>query len=31
MDIVEPIVTITSRMKKADVPALEALADAVLA
>ena len=30
MDIVEPIVTITSRMKKADVPALEALADAVL-
>ena len=31
IDIVEPMVTIRSRMKKADIPALEALADAILA
>ena len=31
VEIVEPIVTIRSRMKAADIPALEALADAVLA
>ena len=29
--IVEPMVTIRSAMKEADLPALEALADAVLA
>lgn len=31
IDIVEPMVTIRSRMKRADIPALEALADAILA
>jgi flavorubredoxin len=31
VEIVEPMVTIRSRMKAADIPALEALADAVLA
>lgn len=31
IDIVEPAVTIRSRMKEADIPALEALADAILA
>ncbi|MBP3425280.1 MAG: FprA family A-type flavoprotein [Rikenellaceae bacterium] len=31
IEIVEPMVTIRSRMKRADIPALEALADAVLA
>lgn len=30
VEIVEPVVTIRSRMKQADVPALEALADALL-
>ena len=30
VEIVEPVVTIRSRMKKADIPALEALADALL-
>ena len=30
VEIVEPVVTIRSRMKRADIPALEALADAVL-
>ena len=30
IDIVEPMVTIRSRMKKADIPALEALAEAIL-
>ena len=30
VQIVEPVVTIRSRMKKADIPALEALADALL-
>ena len=31
VEIVEPMVTIKSRMKESDIPALEALADAVLA
>lgn len=31
VEIVEPLVTIRSRMKAADIPALEALADAILA
>ena len=31
MDIVEPMVTIRSRMKPTDIPQLEALADAILA
>ncbi len=31
VEIVEPVVTIRSRMKQADIPALEALADALLA
>ena len=31
IDIVEPMVTIRSRMKRTDIPALEALADAILA
>lgn len=31
VEIVEPMVTIMSRMKKADIPAMEALADALLA
>ena len=31
IDVVEPVVTIRSRLKAADVPALEALADAILA
>ncbi len=31
IDIVQPIVTIRSRMKQTDLPALEALADAILA
>ncbi len=31
IEVIEPIVTIRSRMKKADIPALEALADAILA
>ncbi len=31
IDIVEPMVTIRSRMKQADIPAMEALADALLA
>lgn len=31
IEIVEPLVTIRSRMKQADVPAMEALADAILA
>lgn len=31
IDVVEPMVTIRSRMKQADIPALEALADAILA
>jgi flavorubredoxin len=31
IEIVEPMVTIRSRMKQADIPALEALADAILA
>ena len=31
IDIVEPMITIRSRMKRADIPALEALADAILA
>ncbi len=31
VDIVEPMVTIRSRMKESDIPALEALADALLA
>ena len=30
IDIVEPVVTIRSRMKQADLPAIEALADAIL-
>jgi flavorubredoxin len=30
VEIVEPVVTIRSRMKQADIPALEALADALL-
>ena len=31
VEIVGPVVTIRSRMKSTDIPALEALADAVLA
>ena len=31
VEIVEPMVTIRSRMSEADIPALEALADAILA
>ncbi|MBR6758673.1 MAG: FprA family A-type flavoprotein [Bacteroidaceae bacterium] len=31
VDVVEPMVTIRSRMKQADIPAMEALADALLA
>ncbi|MBQ8565609.1 MAG: FprA family A-type flavoprotein [Bacteroidaceae bacterium] len=31
IEIVEPMVTIRSRMKQADIPAMEALADAILA
>ena len=31
VEVVEPMVTIVSRMKKADIPALEALAEALLA
>ena len=31
VEIVEPVVTIRSRMKQEDIPALEALADALLA
>ena len=31
VEVVEPMVTILSRMKKADIPALEALAEALLA
>ncbi|MBR3846366.1 MAG: FprA family A-type flavoprotein, partial [Alistipes sp.] len=31
LEIVEPMVTIRSRMKQTDLPALEALADALLA
>ena len=31
IDLVEQVVTIRSRMKEADIPALESLADAVLA
>ena len=30
IEIVEPMVTIRSRMKKADIPALENLADAII-
>ena len=30
IEIVEPVVTIRSRMKTADLPALQALADAIL-
>ena len=30
IEIVEPVVTIRSRMKAADLPALQALADAIL-
>jgi hypothetical protein len=31
LEIVEPMVTIRSRMKREDLPALEALADALMA
>lgn len=31
IEVVEPVVTIRSRLKEADIPALEALADAILA
>ena len=31
VEVVEPLVTIRSRMKAEDIPALEALADALLA
>jgi hypothetical protein len=30
LDIIEPIVTIRSTMKQSDLPAMEALADAIL-
>jgi flavorubredoxin len=30
IDVVEPVVTIRSRMKQTDLPAFEALADAIL-
>jgi flavorubredoxin len=30
IDIIEPVVTIRSRMKQTDLPAFEALADAIL-
>ena len=30
IEIVDPMVTIRSRMKQADIPALESLADAIL-
>lgn len=31
IEIVQPVVTIRSRMKQTDIPAMEALADAMLA